>query len=654
MAGGNFTANLNSNGLKLNVKNYKLKNNNINLDLYDAASSYENIDYTTSEENINTNLNTNDFDFGESISKASNQLQEIKSTQEEEKPWWDVVFDYAATAVGSVVSGVVDVVENIGDGLIMCGGELASGVASLCGNEDLASEIKKGTQDIVQYDWSEAAYDAAMDALDVDDEIAHGVVHQVGNAVGSMAGYAALSLVPGGAAVTAATGFLAAKGSSAEHAFQSGATFEEASVTSTVAGAAGALSGAALNKVQGAAKGASSIKNTAKLTEKGMAVSVAEPVVNSVTEYTTYGKNMTDEKGNPLYDNFGDYYLKSGGVLNTVAGGLSTGSYAIKKYKNGYSKSMMFNEDLEVSLTGHTTEVKIDKGRKSIQEDFKIDLNKTLDQKLNESIVAGDELEKNFYKFFSKYNYDNAEFTGIGTTGLGLRPEDIPSEILERLIPDQNAVFGYRSNGAKSGQWAGLDFGDAEKTMKNRRLREGYLARDSALKIEIERLLKLGASKEDVARFSIDYRNSSKIEWRASMTPEALFGIEVRNMLTYSDTEIFISEGLTKDSKNVKLLSDKIKKQVQQIIENRGNTNLTIEQMHEMSLDVASELLGLNSSDGRAAAIGPSLEFLIEKNRSKLKQEGISSPTMDQILDSIIDSSSKGNEELNILLGIKQ
>ena len=338
MAGGSFTANLNINGLKLNVKNYKLKNNNINLDLYDAATSYENIDYTTSEENINTNLNTNDFDLGESISKASNQLQEIKSTQEEEKPWWDVVFDYAATAVGSVVSGVADVVENIGDGLIMCGGELASGVASLCGNEELASEIKKGTQDIVQYDWSEAAYDVAMDALDVDDEIAHGVVHQVGNAVGSMAGYAALSLVPGGAAVTAATGFLAAKGSSAEHAFQSGATFEEASVTSTVAGAAGALSGAALNKVQGAAKGASSIKDVAKLTAKGMAVSAAEPVVNSVTEYATYGKDMVDENGNLLYDNFGDYYVESGGLLNTAiasgVGGISTGSQAIKGYMN--------------------------------------------------------------------------------------------------------------------------------------------------------------------------------------------------------------------------------------------------------------------------------------------------------------------------------
>ena len=340
MAGGNFTANLNSNGLKLNVKNYKLKNNNINLDLYDAASSYENIDYTTSEENINTNLNTNDFDFGESISKASNQLQEIKSTQEEEKPWWDVVFDYAATAVGSVVSGVVDVVENIGDGLIMCGGELASGVVSLCGNEDLASEIKKGTQDIVQYDWSEAAYDAAMDALDVDDEIAHGVVHQVGNAVGSMAGYAALSLVPGGAAVTAATGFLAAKGSSAEHAFQSGATFEEASVISTVAGAAGALSGAALNKVQGAAKGASSIKDVAKLTAKGMAVSAAEPVVNSVTEYATYGKDMVDENGNLLYDNFGEYYVESGGVLNTViAGGAGGASTFLKSYNNPIYKA---------------------------------------------------------------------------------------------------------------------------------------------------------------------------------------------------------------------------------------------------------------------------------------------------------------------------
>ena len=358
MVGGSFTANLNSGGLKLNVKNYKLKDNNINLDLYDAASSYENIDYTTSEENINTNLNTNDFDLGEAMSKASNQLQEIRNHQEEEKPWWEVVFDYAVTAVGSVVSGVADVVENIGDGLIMCGGELASGVASLCGNEDLASEIKKGTQDIVQYDWSEAAYDAAMEALDVDDEIAHGAVHQVGNALGSMAGYAALSLVPGGAAVTAATGFLAAKGSSAEHAFQSGATFEEASVTSTVAGAAGALSGAALNKVQGAAKGASSIKDVAKLTAKGMAVSVAEPVVNSVTEYATYGKDMTDENGNPLYDNFGDYYVESGGLLNTAiasgVGGISTGSQAIKGYKNNKATTSFVgqSDNSELSIFG--------------------------------------------------------------------------------------------------------------------------------------------------------------------------------------------------------------------------------------------------------------------------------------------------------------
>ena len=627
-----------------NIKYLKASENKINLGSSpDVMTEYDEIDYNQGERGVYAHYNR--------VSRAKQSGLYRASTAGH----IDLnIFDETVTLVASFVFGVLDVVENISDGLVMLGGEIDSFCYSIIGNEEMAEATKKATQEYVQYDWTEAGYGATVEALGVDEDVAYSELHQLGTVAGSMTGYAALSLVPGGELVTATTGFLAAKGSSAEHAFQSGATFEEASVTSTVAGAAGALSGAALNKVQGAAKGASSIKNTAKLTEKGMAVSVAEPVVNSVTEYTTYGKNMTDEKGNPLYDNFGDYYLKSGGVLNTVVGGLSTGSYAIKKHKNSYSKSMMFNEDLEVSLTGHTTEVKIDKGRKSIQEDFKIDLNKSLDQKLNESIVAGGELEKNFYKFFSKYNYDNAEFTGIGTTGLGLRPEDIPSEILERLIPDQNAVFGYRSNGAKSGSWENLDFCDAEKTMKNRRLREGYLARDSALKIEIERLLKLGVSKEDVARFSIDYRNSSKIEWRASMTPEALFDIEVRNMLTYSDTEIFISEGLTKNSDNVTLLSDKIKKQVQQIIENSGNTNLTIEQIHEMSLDVASELLGLNSSDGRAAAIGPSLEFLIEKNRSKLKQKGISSPTMDQILDSIIDSSSKGNEELNILLGIKQ
>lgn len=311
-----------------NIKYLKASENKINLGSSpDVMTEYDEIDYNQGERGVYAHYNR--------VSRAKQSGLYRASTAGH----IDLnIFDETVTLVASFVFGVLDVVENISDGLVMLGGEIDSFCYSIIGNEEMAEATKKATQEYVQYDWTEAGYGATVEALGVDEDVAYSELHQLGTVAGSMTGYAALSLVPGGTAVTATTGFLAAKGSSAEHAFQSGATFEEASVTSTVAGAAGSLSGAALNKVQGAAKGASSIKDVAKLTAKGMAVSAAEPVVNSVTEYATYGKDMVDENGNSLYDNFGEYYVESGGLINTAiaggVGGISTGSQAVKGYNN--------------------------------------------------------------------------------------------------------------------------------------------------------------------------------------------------------------------------------------------------------------------------------------------------------------------------------
>ena len=324
-----------------NIKYLKASENKINLGSSpDVMTEYDEIDYNQGERGVYAHYNR--------VSRAKQSGLYRASTAGH----IDLnIFDETVTLVASFVFGVLDVVENISDGLVMLGGEIDSFCYSIIGNEEMAEATKKATQEYVQYDWTEAGYGATVEALGVDEDVAYSELHQLGTVAGSMTGYAALSLVPGGELVTATTGFLSAKGSSAEHAFQSGATFEEASVTSTVAGAAGALSGAALNKVQGAAKGASSIKDVAKFTAKGMAVSATEPVVNSVTEYATYGKDMVDENGNPLYDNFGEYYVESGGLLNTAiaggVGGLSTGVQATSGYSNNIKTQQNRVDNLE-------------------------------------------------------------------------------------------------------------------------------------------------------------------------------------------------------------------------------------------------------------------------------------------------------------------
>ena len=244
---------------------------------------------------------------------------------------------------------MLEVVENLGDGLLMAWSAEASFVASVFGQDELSDEIKQMAQDAIQYDWTEAGYSAQMDALGVDYDIAHGLAHDISGGLGTTAGYIALSLIPGGQIVTATTGALSAAGSASEMAFNSGATYEEALVVSTVAGVAGAASGYGLEKIGNAASSASKITQVAGYTGLGAVTAMSEPVVNSTAQYLTYGKDAVDENGNPLYDNYWDYYVESGGLIQTVTagvvGGSSIGIQGVKGYlsdtqPNGLKKSI--------------------------------------------------------------------------------------------------------------------------------------------------------------------------------------------------------------------------------------------------------------------------------------------------------------------------
>ncbi len=316
-------------GISFKAGNVKLNNittYNVNTNKSDVFNNkfydgIEDIDYSKYGD-----VNYNVIDLEKGIQKAEKNV--------EKKGIFSTIWSYTATAVGSFVSGVLDVVETVTDGIAMAGGAVVTGAVSIF-NKELADEMKQGLQDYIQYDWSEAGYDASMNALGVDEDIAHGIVHKVGTMAGSVAGYAAISLIPGGAAVTMSAGALGAAGGAAEQAFNSGASFNEALAVSAVSGVAGAIAGNKVGKFGEMAKGAGSGlakgvegagKELFKYSIESGAVSMLEPVANTTAQYLTYGKDIVDENGNKLYNGIGgyfDYYADSGGILNTAIAGLS-------------------------------------------------------------------------------------------------------------------------------------------------------------------------------------------------------------------------------------------------------------------------------------------------------------------------------------------
>jgi len=243
--------------------------------------------------------------------------------------------DAAATAVtftASVAEGIVDVGETIIDGAVQVGGGAISYVVKAI-DEDAGKAMQEGIQDFVSYDASAEMYDAFVDVTGIDEDIAYGAAHTAGNIVGQVAGYAAISMIPGGAAVAAGAGALAAAGAAAESSYANGATFDEAMVVSTSAAVIGAVTGGAANKLGVAAQGATSLGQVAGYTAAGAAVGTAEPLLNSGVEYLTYGNNDGTS--------YWDYMEKSGGwgkvAMGAAAGGLSVGVQSYKGYNEASS-----------------------------------------------------------------------------------------------------------------------------------------------------------------------------------------------------------------------------------------------------------------------------------------------------------------------------
>ena len=148
--------------------------------------------------------------------------------QAEQNVEWDKTnfvekgIQYTGTFLASTACGIIDVGESIYDGLAMIEGKLLN-------DEQTAA-------DIVKTDVSEEFYSAWMKNLGVNDNAAYSKVHDVGNFVGNAAGYALLSAVPGGAAVTGTLGFLAASGSASERALNNGASYNQALSVGFIAG----------------------------------------------------------------------------------------------------------------------------------------------------------------------------------------------------------------------------------------------------------------------------------------------------------------------------------------------------------------------------------------------------------------------------------
>ena len=267
--------------------------------------------------------------------------------QAEQNVEWDKTnfvekgIQYTGTFLASTVCGVVDVGESIYDGLAMIEGKLLN-------DEQTAA-------DIVKTDVSEEFYSAWMKNLGVNDNAAYSKVHDVGNFVGNAAGYALLSAVPGGAAVTGTLGFLAASGSASERALNNGASYNQALSVGFIAGSAGYLGGSLTNQALSkmADKAYSAIWEVAVDSLKVGAIGAIESLYNSATEYGVYVKDLKDENGELLYDSALDYFVKSGSLTNVLtgfaSGFLSAGVRGLKKYNSNVNTNSKIEINNEIN-----------------------------------------------------------------------------------------------------------------------------------------------------------------------------------------------------------------------------------------------------------------------------------------------------------------
>ena len=278
------------------------------------------------EQMLKMNNNLTEEQISEQLTLLDQEIHSAKQNVEWAQTNAFEKFDQYTTAfVASAFCGVIDVGENIFDGLAMLAGKLSN-------DEETAAEL-------VKTDFSEKVYAAWMSGgAGINDNAAYSKVHGAGNFVGNIGGYVLLSLVPGGAAVTSTLGFLAAEGSASERALNSGATFDQAFWVGAGSGVMGGIAGGWTSQFKTGLQDKiySTIWEVVSDAAKGGAIGTVEPMVNAALEYSIYAKDLKDENGNLLYKNDLDYYLKSGTLVNVATGFASgfigTGVSGAKKY----------------------------------------------------------------------------------------------------------------------------------------------------------------------------------------------------------------------------------------------------------------------------------------------------------------------------------
>lgn len=249
---------------------------------------------------------------------------------------------YTGTFILSVGAGILDVGENIFDGMAMLYGKVF----------DKEEEVAE----LVKADFSENAYASWVNACGINTNAAYSAAHTIGTMAGSAIGYSLITVATGGlgagtiaaVATTALVGGLAAGGSASERALNSGATFDQAFSVGTGAFALGAASGmlsgaltagmpSSINMIGGPLSLNNTLNSTIATIGKyaivGGVIGAVEPAINPIIEYNVYAKNLKDEDGNSLYNSLGDYYAESGAFTNILIGFGSGAVSAVRDYR---------------------------------------------------------------------------------------------------------------------------------------------------------------------------------------------------------------------------------------------------------------------------------------------------------------------------------
>ncbi len=436
---------------------------------------------TNSATSIFSNYETIDYNINPEENKIAETLDFLHKA-------YSAVGSFLCSAAVSATAGLI---EDVTDGLAMAGATIASkaarGLAWLfdkAGKDDIAEKLRKGsdtieskTADYIAYDWSEAIYDDIVEAYGFDPEIAHGLAHTAGNMAGTFLAYTAITVATGGTggAALAALGAASAAGSSAQKAFQNGATFNQAAINAGVSAVVGAASGAAMAGLGGVARGATSGLQVAGLTAAGAGLGAVTPTTQFATEYLTYGKDKYGLSAEGAKQYFNDSGAGLAIATGAAIGGVSTcaqGVQGVRNYKKLINSETYKNYDKTVHEKFEDN-YKYDQTKK-----LGGDLDKYKDYEMSASEKA--ELQSRADKHVEQNGKNMHKQYGKGYAKEGISEEEFFDTIQNKKNPEQVYTEKYISKYNK--QWKADEDGNVEVvSLKPGESYDDYVVGDGAI-----------------------------------------------------------------------------------------------------------------------------------------------------------------------------